>query len=304
MRGTALRAAVLAREPAPRDLLISVERALAVLETIALSPRPIPAKAVAQWLGISLGTSYRVLHTLEHGGYVVRLGHGCFGLGGKITSLSRLFQESLDLVRDPPAHPRAARRRGGGGHLPRASSAEARSPSRRWSRGRASCMSAGSRSDSAAWPTHPPSARCSWPHAPTTTIDDYLGQQPLRALTPRTLVRRRHIKSDLHTVREAGVAHDLEEMGVGCCCVAAPVRDAHGAVVGSVGLSTPTERWRREEAHLTRLCASAAAQANGARPLPSRPEIGQECLSAHPEAGIGSSGRVRDGQRGGGPCAD
>ena len=51
-----------------------------MLETIAASPRPVPAKAVAQRLGISLGTSYRVLHTLEHAGYVVRLGHGCFGL--------------------------------------------------------------------------------------------------------------------------------------------------------------------------------------------------------------------------------
>ena len=89
------------------------------------------------------------------------------------------------------------------------------------------------------------------------------------ALTPQTLVERRDIKDDLHTVRETGVGFDLEEVAEGCCCVAAPVRDPRGAVVGSVGLSVPTDRWRREGAHITRLCVSAAAQATGApRPLP------------------------------------
>ena len=120
----------------------------------------------------------------------------------------------------------------------------------------------GSRSDSAAWRIAPRSARCSWPHAPDETIDDYLGQQQLQAFTAHTLVRRRDIKSNLNAVRETGVGYDLEELAVGCCCVAAPVRDARGAVVGSVGLSAPTDRWRREEARLTRLCVSAAAQAS------------------------------------------
>ena len=98
MRGAALRAAVLAAEPGPKDLLTTVERALEALETMADSPVPVPAKAVAQRLGISLGTSYRVLHTLEHSGYVVRLGHGCFGFSGKSASLTRLFQDGLDVV--------------------------------------------------------------------------------------------------------------------------------------------------------------------------------------------------------------
>ena len=268
MRGTALRAAVLAREPGPRDLLISVERALAVLETIAVSPRPIPAKAVAQWLGISLGTSYRVLHTLEHGGYVVRLGHGCFGLGGKITSLSRRFQDGLDLVRTlRPTLEHLAAETGEDAYLAvfrggEIVVAEVVEGSRELHVGG---LEVGfSRVAHASAIGKVLLAACS-----DDTIDDYLSQQPLKALTPRTLVRRRHIKGDLHAVRDAGVAHDLEEMGVGCCCVAAPVRDAHGAVVGAVGLSTPTERWRREEANLTRLCASAAVQASLtlARPL-------------------------------------
>lgn len=268
MRGAALRAAVLATEPEPRDLLTSVERALDVLETIATSPRPIPAKAVAQWLGISLGTSYRVLHTLEHGGYVVRLGHGCFGLGGKVTALSRLFQEGLDLVPTVrPALEHLAVETGEDTYLAvfrggEIAVAEVVEGSREL---HVEGLEVGfSRVAHASAIGKVLLAAC-----PDDTIDDYLGQQHLRAFTPRTLVRRRDIKSTLRTVCDTGVAHDLEELATGCCCVAAPVRDARGAVVGSVGLSTPTDRWRREEARLTRLCVSAAAEASGtlARPV-------------------------------------
>ena len=104
------------------------------------------------------------------------------------------------------------------------------------------------------------------------------------ALTPQTLVERREIKDDLQAVRETGVGHDLEEVALGCCCVAAPVRDPRGAVVGSVGISVPADRWHREGARLTRLCVPPPPRRTAPHgPSPSRPEIGQECLSAHPE---------------------
>ena len=261
MRGAALRAAVLASESEPRDLLSSVERALDVLEAIATSPRPIPAKAVAQRLGLSLGTSYRVLHTLEHGGYVVRLGHGCFGLGGKLTALSRRFQESLDVVRAlrPTLEHLAVEAEEDtylallrGGEIAVAEVVEG-----------SSTLHVGGLEVGFSRVAHASAiGKVLMAACPDDTIDDYLGQRHLRALTPRTLVRRRHIKSDLNTVRETGVGHDLEELAVGCCCVAAPVRDARGAVVGSIGLSAPTARWRREEARLTRLCVSAAVLAS------------------------------------------
>ena len=96
IEGAALRAAVAGHDQEPRDLLTSAERALRALELIAAAPGPLPAKALAQQLGTSLGTSYRVLHTLEHEGYAVRLGHGCYGLGPKLSELCQSFQERLD----------------------------------------------------------------------------------------------------------------------------------------------------------------------------------------------------------------
>ena len=210
-------------------------------------PRPIPAKAVAQQLGISLGTSYRVLHTLEHAGYVVRLGHGCFGFGGKATSLSRAFQESLDVVGTlRPALKRLAAEAEEdtylalfrGGEIAVAEVIE----------GSNALHIGGPRGR--VQPRGPRvGARQGAPRRMPRRGDRRLPRAAApRALTRATLVRRRDIKDDLHAVRETGVGHDLEELAEGCCCVAAPVRDARGAVVGSVGLSTPTDRWREEAA--------------------------------------------------------
>jgi IclR family acetate operon transcriptional repressor len=272
MRGAALRATVLAREPESKDSLSSVRRALDVLEAIAGSPRPIPAKAVALQLGISLGTSYRVLHTLEDGGYVVRLGHGCFGLGGKATSLARVFQESLDVVSTlRPAIERLAVEAEEdtylalfrGGEIAVAEVVEG-----------SKAVHVGGLEIGFSRVAHATAlGKVLLAACPEEAIDDYLGQRHLRAFTPRTLVRRRDIKANLHAVRETGVGHDLEELAEGCCCVAAPVRDAQGTVVATVGLSTPTDRWRREEARLTRLCVSAAAQASRSLAPPLRPAV-------------------------------
>jgi DNA-binding IclR family transcriptional regulator len=261
MRGAALRAAVLAAEPGPKDLLTTVERALEALEAMADSPMPVPAKAVAQRLGISLGTSYRVLHTLEHAGYVVRLGHGCFGFSGKAASLTRQFQDGLDVVGTfRPALKRLAEEAEEDAYLAilrggEIAVAEVIEGSKDLHVEGLEVGFTGVAHTSAI-------GKVLMAACPDDTIDDYLGQRDLRALTARTLVQRRHIKSDLNAVRETGVGHDLEELAVGCCCVAAPVRDARGAVVGSIGLSAPTARWRREEARLTRLCVSAAVLAS------------------------------------------
>ena len=84
---------------------------------------------------------------------------------------------------------------------------------------------------------------------------------------------RRHIKRHLRVVRERGIGKDLEELAEGCCCVAVPVLDARGDVLGAIGLSTPAHRWRTHEAALTELCCEIGARASnelGLRPSTAR----------------------------------
>ncbi|MCU6480923.1 DNA-binding IclR family transcriptional regulator [Arthrobacter silviterrae] len=61
-------------------LIASVSRALAVLDCIGSSSRPLPAKSIARATALSLGTTYNVLRTLAHSNYVVQ-DHDGFVLG-------------------------------------------------------------------------------------------------------------------------------------------------------------------------------------------------------------------------------
>jgi len=64
-------------------LIGSVQRALRVLEEVAGSTEPLPAKAIARRLDIALPTTYHLLRTLAHEGYIDRLGDGRWSLGGR-----------------------------------------------------------------------------------------------------------------------------------------------------------------------------------------------------------------------------
>ncbi|MBS3933726.1 MAG: IclR family transcriptional regulator [Truepera sp.] len=67
-------------------------------------------------------------------------------------------------------------------------------------------------------------------------------QAPLTAYTEHTLTAPQSILAELARVRERGYALDLEEFEPGVRCVAAPVRDRHGAVVAALSLSAPALR--------------------------------------------------------------
>lgn len=76
------------RTAGPSGLIGSAQRALRVLEVVAAANSGITAKVVARRAGFKLSTTYHLLNTLEHEGYLVRLGHGQgFRLGHKISSL-------------------------------------------------------------------------------------------------------------------------------------------------------------------------------------------------------------------------
>jgi DNA-binding IclR family transcriptional regulator len=246
-------------EPAPRDRLSSVARALDALEVIAEAPAPLPAKAVAQRLGTSVGTAYHILHTLEHAGYVVRLAHGCFGLGPKVSGLHRAFHDRLELV--PTVRPfldEFARRAQEDAYLAvfrdgEVVVAEVVTASRNL---HVEGLEVGFTRLAHATAI----GKVLLAGVPDDTVDDYLGERKLASFTRRTLVERRHIKRHLRVVRERGIGNDLEELADGCCCVAVPVLDARGATVGAIGLSTPAARWQMDRHALTELCCDIGAR--------------------------------------------
>jgi IclR family transcriptional regulator, acetate operon repressor len=65
--------------------------------------------------------------------------------------------------------------------------------------------------------------------------------------TPATITTPAELAADLAGVRELGWASTYEELEPGLVAVAAPVRDAHGAVIAGISVSGPVLRIARED---------------------------------------------------------
>ena len=263
IEGEALRAAVSAQVE-PRDHLISTERALRTLELLAAAPGPLPAKALAQRLSASLGSTYRALHTLEREGYAVRLGHGCYGLGPKLSALFQAFRQRVDLTSARPLMSDLADDLEEDVYLAVLRGGEVAVTE----------IIRGGRDRHMADPgvgftrvAHSTAigkvllAGCT-----DEMIDDYLAARRLDAATAHTLVDPTAIRDGITSAREHGVGFDLEELSEGWCCVAAPVVDGWGATVASIGLSVPTERLRVERERIVRRCQDTARLVSGTVP--------------------------------------
>lgn len=64
----------------------------------------------------------------------------------------------------------------------------------------------------------------------------------LESMTPATISDRRRLERELEAVRDQGYATIVEELELGLCAVAAPVRDRGGDVVAALTVSGPTLR--------------------------------------------------------------
>lgn len=73
-------------------------------------------------------------------------------------------------------------------------------------------------------------------------LEQYLAGYELKAFTPNTITDRARLLQDLAEVRRSGLAFDDAEFHPELRCVAAPVRDFTGQVIGALAMSGPA--WR------------------------------------------------------------
>ena len=66
--------------------------------------------------------------------------------------------------------------------------------------------------------------------------------------TPKTIVTHAALEAELRRIRNAGYAIDDEEQYEGLRCIAMPIRDIEGEVVGAISVSMPTPRYNRSAA--------------------------------------------------------
>jgi DNA-binding IclR family transcriptional regulator len=76
-------------------------------------------------------------------------------------------------------------------------------------------------------------------HSDPEALEGYLAEVKPARRTPATIATKAALRRELKEVRAGALAEDREESVPGLRCLAAPVRDASGAVVAAVSISGP-----------------------------------------------------------------
>jgi DNA-binding IclR family transcriptional regulator len=101
-------------------------------------------------------------------------------------------------------------------------------------------------------------------------LDRYLERVDLKPLTKRTIVDTKRLKREIEEVRRTNVAFDDGEFDLEIRCIAMPIRDFTGQVIGAMGISGPV--WRlslqalQSHAKTLRDAAERLSAAFGAQP--------------------------------------
>ncbi|OIJ33159.1 MULTISPECIES: IclR family transcriptional regulator [unclassified Microbacterium] len=216
-------------------LIGSVQRALRLVDIVANSPRPLPAKMLSSITGLTPGTTYNLVRTLVHEGYLSAEPDGLV-LGGRFPA----FQQQIDSRGVFLARVRAALRAvtedvGATAYLSRYADGEmhlvdivdaVRNPRiELWVGLHASAHA---------------TALGKQILAALSEEDrlDYLSRHRLEELTPRTISDRRTLLTQLE--QTPGWAIDREEYAIGATCVAVPV--IAPGVTASLAVSLPADR--------------------------------------------------------------
>ena len=81
---------------------------------------------------------------------------------------------------------------------------------------------------------------------PDEESESVLDEYGLPAETPNTVTDRAELEGELEAIRDRGVAFDGEERAEGIRCVAAPITDQRGSLIGAVSVSGPSSRLKGE----------------------------------------------------------
>ena len=213
-------------------LIRSVGKAMAILQVIGDSPRPLRITDLAKRLRLSSSVVSRLVSTLSEGGLVEQeedtgrcyLGFGLAVLGNEAFGRRDLDRLALPIMTEISArfttYVMLSRLHGGNvvTMLHRATESLQRDV-------KLSCV----------MPLHASASGkvlAAW--LDSNQLNTILQSQPLDAFTPRTKTSSEAFIAELEKVREQGFAVDDQELVVGRIYIAAPIRDHHGEVVAAI----------------------------------------------------------------------
>ncbi len=103
-------------------------------------------------------------------------------------------------------------------------------------------------------------------------LQRFLERAPLEPSTERSITEIPKLSREIEEVRRTGIAYDNGEFNLEVRCVAVPVKDFTGKVIGALGISGPiwrqTDQVLKEHAKIVQAAAARLSAEFGARPQP------------------------------------
>ena len=215
-------------------------KAMAVLELVALSDRPLRFTDILERAGQPRGTLHRQLSHLVQEGLLDLTADHCYEPGLRLLKLASSSWMRSDLRRLAAPHLQALHELTGetvhlsvlkGAEIIYLDKVESRQAVRMTSQiGKASpayCTGVG---------------KAALSLLPEARLLNLLSEVSFRRFTPQTITSREALKEELAVIRAAGCAFDREEHEPGIRCVAAAIADLGHTFVGGVSVTGPAYR--------------------------------------------------------------
>ncbi|MGY4741758.1 IclR family transcriptional regulator [Streptomyces sp. ATMOS53] len=239
-------------------LITSVQRAFRLLEAASAHENGAPAKQLARETGLPLATSYHLLRTLVHDGYLRKLPDGGFILGDRLQNLHTTGRGQALLSRVRPTLAALRDELTTAAYLTFYEEGEIRVAE----------IVDGPRTPRVdLWVGFEDAGHATaLGKSVLRELDDdarkdYLSRHHLADLTPRTITGAAELLRHLDASPVAPAVTDLEEYALGTVCVAVPVYS--GDTLGSLGVSLPADRLSRIEEIRARLIPAAGRVTRG-----------------------------------------
>jgi IclR family acetate operon transcriptional repressor len=243
--------AVTAAEPAPSPgtRIQSVARASQILLWVAQQSRGATAKEIAASQGLALPTAYHLVNTLIDQGLLAKDVHRRYVLGRGTAVLAQAYLRGKSVSENLLAALRELAERthetvylaDWGEHDIRVLASVEGSQLVRVAE-----VASGPYEHGHARANGKVLLAYAWPEI----REAYLRAHPPEKLTDSTIVDPEPLEKELARIRKRGYAYDQEEFAVGVSCVAAPLLH-NGRIVAALGISVPTDRFKKQRADLT-----------------------------------------------------
>jgi DNA-binding IclR family transcriptional regulator len=235
------------RKPASRETpsIQSLDRGLVILEAVGKSREPVSLGQLTSVIGIDRSSVFRLANTMKRRGFLANSGTGKdYILGAAVWRLSRQYDWTKMLATIAHDHLKA---------LAISTNETAHLAVREGKRALFVDHVAANHVISIAGQTGELVPLYCTSHGKALLADfdapllkTLFGTAALEAHTKQTIVSVKELAKACAEIKLRGYAMDDAEYMEGVRCVAAPIRDKDGAVIGSIGISAPMTRFPKE----------------------------------------------------------